>query len=278
MSEKLIGIDVGGTSARVAEFSGSDSDAIERQDRFQISGRYSEDIKRLTETINGLLDQSTPAGIGLAVAGELNEDKTALLRSANIRGWAEQPLHDDLTAAFHCEVRLLNDADAAALAEAVFGDHTQNFWFLTWGTGVGGSVVEFGPDGPRVVGGEPGHHIIRWDESSPECACGRHGCIEAFVGGAGIEKRFGKPAAEISEMEWSDVEEWMARGIYNLIRAYPVDEVVIGGGIAVRQSTRLPSIEARVRELKFPNVTVRLAKHGEEAGMIGAIAALRPAG
>lgn len=277
MSEKYIGIDIGGTSARVGEFEGLGSDAVRQREDFRISDNYPEDMERLVATIRKLVEGGSPAGVGLGIAGEFNEDRSRLVQSPNAQGWVDQPLREELAAELGCRVVLINDAEAGAWAEAGFGGHDQDFWFITWGTGVGGGIVEQHADGPHVVAAEPGHHVIRWDESSPRCNCGKHGCIEAYVGGAKIAERFGKPAAELSDDEWEDVTDWFARGLYSVIRTRPVDVVVMGGGVASKQARHLPEIERKLNEYLNGLRTVKVsgASHGEDAGMVGALAALR---
>lgn len=276
MSKKYIGIDIGGTSARVGKFGSLGSDAIERREEFSMSGTYPEDLKRLVSAIRELAGDVAPAGIGLGVAGEHAPDKSRLLHSTHLKDWSGKPIRDDLAKAFGCPVKLVNDAEAAAWAEAGFGGHERDFWFITWGTGIGGSIVQRRPDGPRVVASEPGHHVLRWDESSPACNCGRHGCMEAYVGGAYLERRFGKPPAGLSDGEWDQVTDWFARGLYNAIRMYPVGQVVLGGGVTIKQSHRLPEIERKTNGyLKgIGTVKVSEAAHGDDAGMVGALAAL----
>lgn len=277
MSGKLIGVDVGGTSARLGRFAGRDSDAIEQRTEFKVSGRYPEDLSRLTDAIRELASPEGPAGIALGIAGEHAPDKSRLLHSAHLPDWAGKPITEDVAKVFGCPVKLINDAEAAAWAEAAFGGHQKDFWFITWGTGIGGSIVERRPDGPQVVAAEPGHHVLRWDESSPVCDCGRRGCFEAYVGGAYFEQRFGKPAAKLSEADWNDITDWFARGLYNIVRVRPASRVVLGGGVTFKQSDRLPEIERKTnRHLKdVGTVKVSAAVHDENAGVVGAMVALR---
>lgn len=278
MSEKYIGIDVGGTSARVGRFDSIESPEIEKQESFQISGDYERDVGEIARLIREVLEGDTAAKIGFSVAGHIDHDSGRLLTAPNAKGWKGQALREDLAKAAGAEVELVNDAQAAALAEARFGEHgSKDFWFIIWGTGVGGSVVEFRDVTLHVVDAEPGHQILDWSSDAPECGCGRHGCLEAFTGGAAVEKRFGVPAAELSEEQWSDVCEWLARGFYNLIRIHPTEWIVVGGGVAMKQSARLPVIQERANELLrgFRTIQIDVASHGENAGLIGALAALR---
>ncbi|HEY8108632.1 MAG TPA: ROK family protein [Patescibacteria group bacterium] len=278
MSEKYIGIDIGGTSGRVAEFDGLDSDEIKGRERFEVSGTYADDLERLGEAVRSLVGEESPSGIGLGVAGEHAPDGSGLLHSANLKDWGGKPLKADLEASFGCRIKLVNDAEAAAWAEAAFGDHSEDCWVITWGTGVGGGIVEFHKGEPRIVGApEPGHVILRWDESSPRCNCGRHGCFEAYVGGGYLQKRFGKPPAELSDEELGDVTDWFARGLYDLYRAHPTARFVLGGGVAEKQAARLPEIERKTNgHLEgIGAIEIVETKHGDDAGVIGAMASLR---
>ena len=278
MSEKYIGIDVGGTSARVARFGSLESPKIERQESFRISKNYDRDIARLAEVAKEILEGNETDEIGFAVAGHIDHESGVLVKAPNAPSWRGKPLRKDLAEAVGAEVRLVNDAQAAALAEATFTESDgQDFWFMIWGTGVGGSVVEFRDGKLTVVDAEPGHEILDWSDDAPECGCGRRGCLEAFTGGGPIERRFGVPAAELSEEQWADVCEWLARGLYNIIRVHPAERVVIGGGVAAKQADRLPGIEGRLNELLkgFRTVRIERATYGEDAGVVGALAALR---
>lgn len=281
MSEKLIGIDAGGTSARIARFGSVESPEIERQESFRISGEYERDVEQLARVVREVLEGNSVAKVGFSVAGHIDHEAGVLVKSPNAKDWKGRPLRGDLEDAIGAEVHLINDAQAAALAEATFGKpQERDFWFIIWGTGVGGSLVEFRNSEFALVDAEPGHQILNWDADAPECGCGRKGCLEAYAGGAGIEKRFGIPAAELTEAQWSDTCEWLARGLYNIIRIHPTERIVVGGGIALKQAARLPGVQARTNELLqgFRTIDLDSATHGEDAGVVGALAALRPAG
>jgi glucokinase len=276
LSEKLIGVDVGGTSARAAEFDSAGSDRIERQERFPV-GDYATGIRTLISTIRELASDASVSGIGFAVAGELDHENGTLRKSPNAPDWAGKPLKQDLEKAFDCPVRLINDAQAAALAEATFGRHQEDFWFIIWGTGIGGSSVSFRQGSPSIIDAEPGHQIVNAGDAEVVCGAGHQGCLEAYASGDGIQRRYGKPAADLSEAEWTEVGGWLARGLHNIIRAHPTELIVIGGGVGVKQAKRLPAVEKQVNEQLdgFRTVKLQTATHGEDAGLIGALALLK---
>jgi glucokinase len=166
----------------------------------------------------------------------------------------------------------------AALSEAAYGKLAgHNFWFMIWGTGVGGSFVESGGSRPTVIPTELGHQMLDWHAKGKRCGCGQAGCLESFAGGAKIKRNRGKAAENLTEREWSEVCDRVSQGLYNLMTIRPVSAIVIGGGIAVKQAQRLSDIEARLaRRLRIvPSPTVSLVTHQEEAGLIGALGLLK---
>jgi len=86
---------------------------------------------------------------------------------------------------------LLNDANAAALAESLWGAGRgyRNVFFTIVGTGVGTGILIDGNIyyGRTGAAGEGGHMTI--DYKGPRCGCGKLGCVEALVAGPAIAKR-----------------------------------------------------------------------------------------
>ncbi len=286
MSEKLIGIDVGGTSARVARFDDPESDAVSAQKDFAVADDYEKDLAEFIATIQEVTGGEPVAGIGLASAGTLDYDRRVLIESPNVQSWKERPLLADLEKALGCEVKWINDTAAAALAEAVHGKaRSEDFWFFGWGTGIGVALVEFRDGVPYPIDSEAGHVILNWDDpEAPLCGCGKRGCLEAYAGGGNIPQRFaGETAADLSGPEWEDVSIWVARGLYDILRTVPTDPehpesvVVFGGGITFKQPQCIPVIEANLNELLkgWRKARIELAKHDDNGGVVGAMAAAR---
>lgn len=89
------------------------------------------------------------------------------------------------------QVKLTNDANAAALGEMTYGvaKGMKNFIVLTLGTGVGSGIVcngqlVYGCDG---MAGELGH-VIMERENGRLCGCGRKGCLEAYCSATGVAR------------------------------------------------------------------------------------------
>src|SRR5258708_3563807 len=94
------------------------------------------------------------------------------------------------TTLFRSHVILENDANVAALAEALFGTGQQygitSLCMLTLGTGVGSGIVLNGRiwSGSFGMGGEAGH-ITVFEDGEP-CGCGSHGCLEQYASATAI--------------------------------------------------------------------------------------------
>ncbi|MSU76240.1 ROK family protein [Patescibacteria group bacterium] len=275
-SAVFVAVDIGATHARVGIFSSTSATKPLSHQVFKISRKYRTDLKRLTETITELIAGRTLAGVAIAVAGAVSTDRKKILASGNLTDWVGKPLAADVRKQLKCPVQLINDAEASALGEALLRKERTAFWHIIWGTGVGGSLVTYMDRQPVVTAGELGHQILDPHDTQKPDGCGQSGCLESFAGGAGIERRYGKPAADLSEREWQEVCESMAQGLYNLVISRPTESVVFAGGVALNQRKRVQIVERLLRKnLKMvPAPTLRVTSHRESAALVGALATL----
>src|SRR5207245_5206999 len=123
------------------------------------------------------------------------------LKNSNTTCLNGRPVHADLERRLGLPVRLENDANCFALAEARGGaaqGHALVFGVIL-GTGVGGGLVIDGRvrAGPQHIAGEWGHHAI--DPAGPECYCGQRGCVETLLSGPALAAAYraagGAPAS-----------------------------------------------------------------------------------
>lgn len=133
------------------------------------------------------IPESRLLGIGIGLAGIVDFEK-GVLRQSPFFGWADLPLGQLLREELNVPVYIDNDVNTLALAEKWFGagkgfDH---FLTLTIGRGVGLGIVVNGQfyRGQGGGAGEFGHIVV--DPNGPDCACGKHGCLELFVGDPGL--------------------------------------------------------------------------------------------
>ncbi|MGH8566411.1 MAG: ROK family protein [Gammaproteobacteria bacterium] len=137
--------------------------------------------------------QNLPVGVGHPGA---ISPSTGLLKNSNSTCLNGRPFKEDLEAVLGHEVYLANDADCLAVSEAQDGAAAgaANVFAVILDTGVGGGIAIGGRllRGSNAIAGEWGHNPLPWIrpewEELPgvECWCGRHGCIETWLSGAGL--------------------------------------------------------------------------------------------
>ena len=270
-----IGIDVGGTSIKLASFKTLSSPKAVKVIEFKTQNNYKNDFDNLAKAISELA-KSKVGGIGIGIAAVLNEEKTQMLKANNIKSWEKQTIKDDLENLFKCKIILENDATCAALGEAKFGyGQGKDFIFITWGTGIGGTCVRLINNQVNTVPCELGHQIVQWQGIFDNC--GQQGCLEAYCGGNGIARLYGKSAKNLSENEWREVEQRFAHGLLNVLAINPVNLVIFAGSVALNQKKKLENIEVIVRDkLKiFQAPQFLISKYQNDIGLYGAIALLR---
>ena len=135
--------------------------------------------------------ESRLSGIGLCCPGPLDPNTGVIINPPNLPCWRDFPLADEISQKYKVPVRVDNDANAAALAEALWGvgGGYRNIFLAILGTGIGTGIVFDGHiyHGRTGAAGEGGHVSI--DYRGPLCGCGKPGCIEAFAAGPAIAKR-----------------------------------------------------------------------------------------
>ncbi len=206
----FIGIDVGGTKILGvrAQRDGKIAAQVQRPTRGSegcdaVVDRIAEMIRELTPS-GGSGDSSghggKVAGIGVGIPGPTNPMKGMVYNPPNLPGWETVPLRDMLKDHLHTDtpIVLVNDANAAALAEFKFGagssksrgkgKEIKHLVYLTVSTGIGGGVVA---DGKLFVGSsglaaELGHMVI--DVNGPRCYCGGIGHLEAMASGTALAR------------------------------------------------------------------------------------------
>lgn len=131
-------------------------------------------------------------GVGVGVPGSVDSQASGIVDAPTL-GWSSLPVGSVLRAAIGTPVLVDNDVNTLAAAERLYGigrDHS-SYLVVTIGRGIGcGIVVDGGIyRGANGGAGEIGH-IPVWspDTEQPPCTCGSTGCLEAYIGAAGIAR------------------------------------------------------------------------------------------
>jgi fructokinase len=227
--------------------------------------------------------------VGVGSPGSLSR-RTGTLKNSNTVCLNGRPLADDLTARLGLAVRLENDANCFALAEARLGagrGHRLVFGVIL-GTGVGGGLVIDGAlwSGPQHLAGEWGHTLL--DPAGPACYCGQRGCVETLLAGPALAAAYrtaGGPdddaagvaarAAAGDALAAGVLDAWLerfGRALANVIDVLDPDVVVVGGGLSNLAPLYDRGREAVARRVFNDELTTPIVPNalGDSAGVIGA--------
>lgn len=194
MRELLIGIDLGGTSAKLSLVKKT-GEVIEKwcipTNTANAGSKIIPDIvQSLKQQINELgINYSDIIGIGMGSPGAINREKGTVSGAYNLNWIEEQPVKSIFEASFGLPFFIDNDANVAALGEKWLGsgDNLEDVIFITLGTGVGGGVIVTNQlvTGYHGCAGEIGHLHVS-DNPIFQCTCGNQGCLESVASATGI--------------------------------------------------------------------------------------------
>ena len=246
------------------------------------------------------------SGIGMGVPGAVDHSKGRIYFLTNLPGWNDFPIRDFFQSKYNIPVTLNNDANAAALAEHIFGSGTgvRHMIYLTVSTGIGGGLIVNGSllNGAWGAAGEIGHMIL--DINGDECNCGNKGCWETISSGSAIARgvieriKAGQKsmvtklaalndiraehvfkAREMGDMVSTEVTDraidFLGIGIANLVNVINPEKVIIGGGVAKVGDLLFTRVRKRVKKLAYgpaSKVEIQPAYLGAKTGVIGAAA------
>ena len=214
MSKYTIGIDLGGTTAKVGLFTTAGA-LLEKWEvptdtsnaGEHILGNLAKAVKDKMQE-NGITAEQVE-GVGVGVPGPVLDSRIVPIVCANLGGWGERNVSIQLSGLLDgIKVLVGNDADVAALGEIWMGcaKGCRSAVMVTLGTGVGGGVIVNGRiiEGAHGAGGEIGHITVNPHETAV-CGCGKHGCLEQYSSATGVVRCMQKL---LDEMAWLGLIEY----------------------------------------------------------------------
>ena len=191
--KKVIGIDLGGTTAKFAIL----NQQGEIQTKWSVETDISEDgvkiVPNLIESIKHQLDrfQLTSEdflGIGMGSPGTVNRVEGTVIGAYNLNWKTLQLVKEQFETGTGIPFYIDNDANVAALGEQWVGagNNEPNVAFITLGTGVGGGLISDGNllHGAIDAAGEIGHVTV--EPNGFPCTCGKKGCLEQYASATGV--------------------------------------------------------------------------------------------
>ena len=223
-------------------------------------------LERAYALLDGLIAAATSPllGIGIGAPG-LMDARQGVVRKAVSLEWQDLPLKDLLEARYNLPVYVANDSQLAALGEYTFGHNhrnSPNLIVIRIGRGTSAGIVLNGQlhYGDGSGAGEIGHVGII--EDGELCLCGHYGCLETVASSRAIIKQariiaqnnansllhhfaatpeaintdivlqaFEAGDEELQE-EVSKIGHYMGIAVANLVGAFNVKHILIGGSLA----------------------------------------------
>jgi predicted NBD/HSP70 family sugar kinase len=272
---RIVGLDLSGSDTLIGAVLTLDGDIVARR---EVPVPAATDlVSTVVELARELVaDSHAPVlGIGVGTPGVV-DDHGVIVTAPNF-GWAGFDLEGALRQALGLPVLVANDANAAVLAEYTFGGSAEDVLLVKVGRGVGSGLLAAGQPmrGSRFAAGEIGHVTVGTD-GGPECACGKVGCLEAWLSVPSLTKRLAAASDDDTrEGVLRDAGERLGIALAPVVGALDVSEIVLsgppellGGSLAdqavetLRARTLAPSADDAVR--------VRMTEQGQDIVLRGA--------
>ncbi len=315
MSDELVlGVDIGGTKVAAGLVDRAGKVVKSARVPITVTGTAAEAMECVHRAIRKVLqsDGAHPVtAIGVSSPGPLDPQAGMILQAPNLPCWRQFPLRSEIEATYGMPTRLDNDANAAGLAEAVWGAGMgcRSVLYITIGTGIGTAIildkrVYYGRTGAAAEGG---HMTIDYG-GEIRCGCGKRGCIEGLAAGpaiAALAKRKVETAPErgkailriagsleqisaeavvkaASEQDFlarevlAEVSEYLSVWLGNMIDVLEPDVIVMGGGVGSRITEWFEHIRDRTAawsvNSRAREISIVPAKYGVDAGIAGSAA------
>ena len=240
------------------------------------SSRGADATAKVAALVQSLVSAATLPilGVGVGSPGIVNLEGVVL--TAPNLGWAGEPLQQTLADRFGLPVLVINDANAAALAEHSFGGADSDMILIKVGHGVGAGLLLDGSPffGGRSAAGEIGHVVVGTDGGAA-CVCGKHGCLETWLATPRLDAAIA--SAESSEEKITILREAGQRlgiALAPVVGALDLAEVVLSGPTELLDGPLaeavIETLRARTMAEFHGDLTLRMTTLGEDIVMRGA--------
>ncbi len=210
-------------------------------------------------------------GLGVGTPGVVDDRGTVL--AAPGFGWADLDLSGHLESELGLPVLVANDANAAVLAEHTFGGAGDDVILVRVGRGVGAGLLTGGEPlaGARFAAGEIGHVTVGTD-GGPACACGKIGCLEAWLAVPALTARLA--ASDDPDGVLRDAGERLGIALAPIVGALDLSEIALSGPADLLGGTLAESAAETVRTRTLATfhdgLQVRMSAHSDDIVLRGA--------
>ena len=289
--KNYIGVDLGGTNVRAAIVDEDGKVLIQKKSPSYAQEGKEKVMNTIINLIKSLPDYESCSGIGVGVPGPCDEKTGSMVLATNLPGFEGYSIANKLEETFHMPSFIDNDANVAALAEALVGagKGKKVVYYVTLSTGIGGGLVINGEciSGKHGFTGEIANIIIDRNRSKVNYLA--VGAIENEASGTAITRKANekaskkyKHAGEVFEdahngdLIAKEIVDNVARDLAQLFATIACvcdpDIFILGGGMMQSSDLFLPSVIEKFKEISHTQLhddEFVLASF-EEPGVIGA--------
>ncbi len=302
-----LGVDLGGTNIKAALVTENGETVKEASTPTNLPRTAEAVCDDIAALCLQLAEGEQVAAVGVGCPGTV--DDGVVLYSNNL-DWHDFAMADYLKAKIGLPVFVGNDANVAALGEALAGcgRNAESTVVVTLGTGVGAGVVLGGKllTGYTGAASEAGHMVILDTPDAPRCTCGRPGCFEALASATALirmtrEARHAHPESALNTIAPAEADvngrtafdaaaqgdmaaqtvvdsyiHYLAVGVANLINIFFPEVIGLSGGVANQGENLLKPLCAAVEPMTFghsfakKHTCITTCTLGYRAGVIGA--------
>jgi glucokinase len=309
----VIGVDIGGTKVAAGLVDPSGAILCRNRNPMICNNGAASGLASVTAAIESAAahaaERSLIHGVGICSPGPLDPKTGVVINPPNLPCWRNFALAEEIARIYRVRVKVDNDANAAGLAESLWGSGRgyRNVFYATIGTGIGTAILIDGRiyHGRTGAAAEGGHMSI--DYKGPRCGCGKLGCIEVFASGPAIARRaraklqagehsslldltggtvdsvtsevVGEAAVagdRVATEILRETVELLAFWFGNIIDLLEPDAIIVGGGVASLLKPFLDDIRDRLPgccvNQRCKEIPLIPAHYGEDAGVAGGAA------
>ena len=297
--DRLGGIDIGGTSIKYGIIINGRVESRSLIPTPKNEKSLNIDLKEVARE----LIKRKAKGIGIGFPGYIEQSSKKFIGGPNLK--FEVNINKLMGELNYANYKIDNDGNLAALAEyeQFYKDKVSSLIFLSFGTGIGGGIIN---DSELIRGagnaGELGHILIADNKNLEPCGCGKVGCFESLASAnkwseAVKELIKEEPSSELSlinekeikgsslfskkltltRIQTSQREEFIEniyRGLISLYEIFDNQVFVLGGSFSDDGNDLVDLINERFKQFNpytkrtFPDINI--AKLKSDAGLIGA--------
>ena len=286
-----IGVDLGGTNVRAAIVDEEGNVLVQKKSPSYAQEGKEKVMNTIINLIKSLPDYELCSGIGVGVPGPCDEKTGSMVLATNLPGFEGYSIANKLEETFHMPSFIDNDANVAALAEALVGagKGKKVVYYVTLSTGIGGGLVINGEciSGKHGFTGEIANIIIDRNRSKVNYLA--VGAIENEASGTAITRKANekaskkyKHAGEVFEDAHNgnpvakEIVDNVVRDLAQLFATIACvcdpDIFILGGGMMQSSDLFLPSVIEKFKEISHTQLhdDEFVLASLEEPGVIGA--------